>query len=66
MTRSTSDEDELQTAAVWLYKLTGNGKYLEDAENFYNKSVAWAFDWDNKGPAANVSCVASLWILTFC
>nr|BBJ26608.1 GH9 cellulase [Xylophaga rikuzenica] len=44
---STGDEDELATAAVWLYKATGHYTYLAEAIDFYNDGVAWAFDWDD-------------------
>ena len=44
-------DDELAWAAAWLFKTTGNQKYLTDAETHW-KSMdvnAQEFSWDNKG-----------------
>jgi len=41
-------------AGVWMYKATGNEKFLDEAKAFYNPDTPWGFDWDHKGPGANV------------
>ncbi|GEM_PF-3109139 len=42
--------DELAYAAAWLYKATGETKYLQDAQKYMEKKkndVYWAMSWDN-------------------
>ena len=42
--------DELAWGAVWLYKATGDKKYLEKAEKYIQKAqpaTHWAHSWDN-------------------
>ncbi len=42
--------DELAWGAVWLYKATGDEKYLQKAKNYVEKSqsaIYWAHNWDN-------------------
>lgn len=56
---SSGDTDELTAAAVWMYKATGKPSFLTDAEGFYNPDTPWGFDWDHKGPGANVSNMSS-------
>ncbi len=42
--------DELAWGAVWLYKATGETKYLQKAKEYVEKSqsaIYWAHNWDN-------------------
>lgn len=45
---SSGDKDEMCDAAIWLYKATKDGKYLNDAKSFADNDVAWALSWDDK------------------
>lgn len=46
---SSGYEDELSWGAVWLYKATGDRKYLEKAKtNYQYLDPAWTHNWDNK------------------
>ncbi len=46
---SSGYEDELSWGAVWLYKATGDRKYLEKAQtNYQYLDPAWTHNWDNK------------------
>jgi len=54
---SSNDKDELCEAAMWLYKATGNTRYLDDAKGFVMSMWAWALGWDDK----MVACQQLLW-----
>lgn len=45
--------DELAWGAAWLYKATGQAKYLEAAESLYgsccSNTAGAAYNWDGKG-----------------
>jgi len=49
---STNYKDEMCVGAIWLYRATGEAKYLQDAKSFHSASPAWALSWDDK----NVEC----------
>lgn len=55
---SDNYKDELVLAAAWLYRATGDKKYLNDAVKLYDQFglnwVSHTFDWNNKFPAAQV------------
>ncbi|OWF46713.1 endoglucanase 13-like [Mizuhopecten yessoensis] len=57
---SSGYEDELCTAAAWLYKATNETHYLTDAQQFYDSDTAYALSWDDK----QISCQVLLWELT--
>lgn len=52
--RSNKDNDEMATAAAWLYKATGNTRYLQNARYFYMNGTAWGFNWNDDDVAAAV------------
>jgi len=47
----------MSAAAAWLYKVTGENKYLYNAESYYPKGKAWGFNWndDNVGAAVSIN-----------
>ncbi|GFO24172.1 endoglucanase [Plakobranchus ocellatus] len=45
---SSGDPDEMCEAAVWLYRVTGNNEYLEDAKGFVETAWGWSLSWDDK------------------
>ena len=56
---SSSYEDDLAWAAVWLYKATGEASYLQDAKNYLNTSKGihqdeWTMCWDNMWTPAEI------------
>lgn len=57
---SSGYEDELCTAAAWLYKATNQTHYLNDAKHFYDSDTAYGLSWDDK----QISCQILLWELT--
>ena len=50
--------DELTEASAWLYKATGEQKYLDKAENYFNNNIGGLGDWswaaDDKSYSAGV------------
>ena len=45
---STTYNDDMAWAAIWLYQITGEQSYLSDAENYIgNKSDRWTMCWDD-------------------
>ncbi|WP_253274275.1 glycoside hydrolase family 9 protein [Myxosarcina sp. GI1] len=50
--------DELAEGAAWLYKATGQQKYLKRAEQIFDNEIGYPADWswmaDNKSNAANL------------
>jgi endoglucanase len=47
--------DELVWSATWLYKATGEQKYLDKAEALYEGvNQGWTHDWDNKSAGAAI------------
>ncbi|XP_064612033.1 endoglucanase E-4-like [Liolophura sinensis] len=49
--------DELTWAGAWLYKATGEQKYLDEAQANYRLGAsgpAWALDWDSKEAGAQL------------
>ena len=52
--RSSSYQDELGWAGVWLYQATGNSKYLTEAETNRVSGAAWGDSWDDKTASTNV------------
>jgi len=54
---SSGHKDEMSAAAAWLYKVTGENKYLYNAESYYPKGKAWGFNWndDNVGAAVSIN-----------
>ncbi|XP_070548213.1 uncharacterized protein [Ptychodera flava] len=56
--KSSSYEDELTNAAVWMYVATSNHSYLEDAERFYDEFGLHAtqkiFSWDKVNVAVQL------------
>ena len=54
--RSYDYMDELGWSAIWLYKATGEGSYLDKAISFFDglNYAAWAFDWDDKNTGYQV------------
>ena len=55
--RSSGYNDELCSGALWLYRLTGEQKYLDYAFEFYSDNVPWALSWDEKTPSNQVLCL---------
>nr|BBJ26605.1 GH9 cellulase [Xylophaga rikuzenica] len=51
---SDAYDDELMVAATWMYKATGEQKYLTDAETLYTPTNVKGFEWENKGPVADL------------
>lgn len=53
---SGGDRDELAAAGAWMYKVTKEQQYLDDAENAYLAGTAWGFNWndDNVGAAVSI------------
>ncbi|GFS26736.1 endoglucanase [Elysia marginata] len=58
--KSSGDADEMCEAAMWLYKATGNTRYLSDAKQFVDLNLPWYFGWDDK----RLSCQAMLYEAT--
>ena len=52
--RSTGYTDELCSAALWLYRATGEQQYMDIAEQYYSNAVPWALSWDDKTVANQV------------
>ncbi|CAK8692882.1 unnamed protein product [Clavelina lepadiformis] len=50
--------DELIWGALWLYKATGEGKYLDDAKSKYRQfgggNIPYMFSWDDKRAGSQV------------
>jgi hypothetical protein len=53
---SSGYQDEMCLGAIWLYKATGQASYLNEARNFHQAGSAWAYSWDDKKVACQVSC----------
>ncbi len=52
---SMSYKDELAWAALWLYRATGEQKYMNDVRDYYkNPVIGWSFDWDGKDAGIHV------------
>jgi endoglucanase len=56
---SSGYHDELVWSALWLYKATGKGDYLQKAESIYRKhfakaSMRWTHSWDDKRYGATI------------
>jgi hypothetical protein len=51
---STSSQDEIAWAALWLYRATGEAAYLTDAQSFRPSDFGWGFSWDEKTAGINV------------
>ena len=47
-------QDELCWGALWLYRATGEAKYLQMARNNYANGVSKLFSWDDKWPGSQV------------
>jgi len=48
-------QDELAVAGVWLYRVTKEQQYLDNAVAAYNTGLTNGIEWNNKGTAAEVS-----------
>ncbi|XP_076451420.1 uncharacterized protein LOC143287344 [Babylonia areolata] len=46
--------DELSWAAAWLFRATGDNRYLQQAEDNYISAECWAVSWDDKNCLAAV------------
>ena len=51
---SSGYNDELAWAAAWLYRVTGDKRYLQHAEENYVSTECWAVSWDAKDCLAAV------------
>lgn len=45
---------------MWLYRVTNNVQYLEDAKSNFQDLWAWALSWDDKKIACQVFCISEL------
>ncbi|KAK7463187.1 hypothetical protein BaRGS_00038246, partial [Batillaria attramentaria] len=52
--RSGGYKDELSWAAAWLYRATGDNRYLQKAEENHESYECWAVSWEEK------HCLAAL------
>ncbi|KAK3104722.1 hypothetical protein FSP39_008611 [Pinctada imbricata] len=52
--RSTIYQDELSWAGAWLYKVTNDSKYLQQAELYYQNGSSWGQSWDDKSAGAMI------------
>ena len=57
--RSSSYQDELGWAGVWLYQATGENKYLTYAEVNRVNGTAWGDSWDDKTASTNVGSTSA-------
>nr|KAG5687077.1 hypothetical protein BaRGS_017095 [Batillaria attramentaria] len=46
--RSGGYKDELSWAAAWLYRATGDNRYLQKAEENHESYECWAVSWEEK------------------
>lgn len=58
--RSSGFKDELCEGAMWLYRVTNNVQYLEDAKSNFQDLWAWALSWDDKKIACQVFYISEL------
>jgi len=59
---STSYTDELAWAAAWLYRATGDGDYLTEAEAYWSNNglgYKYEFSWDSKGQSHESKTLAA-------
>ena len=54
---SSGYNDELAWAAAWLYRVTGDKRYLQHAEENYVSTECWAVSWDAKDCLAAVRSI---------
>lgn len=47
--------DELTAASAWMFKVTGEDKYLQTAKDVRGGYIPDGMDWSSKGAGANVS-----------
>ena len=46
--RSFNYTDEMCWGSMWLYKATGEDKYLTEAKKWFDGSPDWGMSWDDK------------------
>ncbi|XP_045161141.2 endoglucanase E-4-like [Mercenaria mercenaria] len=49
---SSQERDEVAVASAWMYKATGEDKYLKNAKDLYPAGRPWSFDWNNEQTGA--------------
>ena len=57
--RSFNYTDEMCWGSMWLYKATGEDKYLAEARKWFDGSADWGMSWDDKIVGCQVDFLCS-------
>ncbi|KAK6177432.1 hypothetical protein SNE40_015535 [Patella caerulea] len=52
--KSTNMTDEMCWSSLWMYKVTNETKYLDEAEKWFQPEPAWGMSWDDVQAANQV------------